>query len=54
MIDYLIDILEHSVNKNGEIKLTNKHLLNILKMVKNQQNQDSEEGLLPPIPPEWD
>ena len=28
----LLDILEQSVKKNGEIQLTNKHLLNIMKM----------------------
>jgi len=34
MIDELIWVLEKSVEKNGEIVLTNKHLLNIIKMVK--------------------
>ena len=32
-METLIEILERSVSKNGEIPLTNKHLLNILKMV---------------------
>jgi hypothetical protein len=31
--DILIEILEESINKNGEKPLTNKWLLNILKMV---------------------
>ena len=30
----LIEVLEASVIKNGEIPLTNEHLCNILKMVK--------------------
>ena len=34
-IEGLIEILESSVNKNGVIPLTNKHLLNIVKMLKN-------------------
>jgi hypothetical protein len=36
--DILIEILENSVKKNGEIPLTNKHLLNILKIVSKQQD----------------
>jgi len=31
--DYLIEMLEASVKKNGEIILTNKHLLNIIKLI---------------------
>jgi len=31
-IEIIIEILELSVKKNGEIPLTNKHLLNIMKM----------------------
>ena len=31
-LDKLIEILEKSVKKNGEIVLTNQHLLNILRM----------------------
>ena len=34
--DLLIETLEASVKKNGEIPLTNKHLLNILKIVQNK------------------
>lgn len=37
-LDQLITILEHSVIKNGEKQLTNKHLLNILKMLKKQED----------------
>jgi len=40
--DYLIDILEESVKKNGEKPLTNKWLLNILKMVtKELEDEDN-------------
>jgi hypothetical protein len=38
--DILIEILENSVKKNGEIPLTNKHLLNILKLVSKQQDNE--------------
>lgn len=37
-MDNIIEILEHSVKKNGEISLTNKHLLNILRLaIKNDE-----------------
>jgi len=39
--DYLIEILANSVKKNGEITLTNKHLLNILIMVEDKIEKDS-------------
>jgi hypothetical protein len=39
-IEQLITVLEHSVIKNGEKPLTNKHLLNILKMIKKKQYYD--------------
>ena len=38
--DNLIWILNESVKKNGEKPLTNKWLLNILKMVEKKQNGD--------------
>ena len=42
MEEMLISILEHSVEKNGEIPLTNKHLLNILKMaIRNLTEEDN-------------
>ena len=44
MIDDLIWILEKSVEKNGEIKLTNKHLLNIIRMLKRKQVRDDFYG----------
>ena len=42
--DYLIEILEESIKKNGEKPLTNKWLLNILKMVNKQIDQDDKMG----------
>lgn len=40
MIEDLIWILERSVKRNGEIGLTNKHLLNIVKMLRRKQLED--------------
>lgn len=40
--DELIEVLEHSVKKNGVIPLTNQHLLNILKLIRKiQEEEDS-------------
>lgn len=40
-MEEIIEILKSSVKKNGEILLTNKHLLNILKMAqKNIEDAD--------------
>lgn len=39
-IEKLIEILEKSVEKNGEKPLTNKWLLNILKQTEKQVEQD--------------
>ena len=39
-IENLIELLEQSVAKNGEKPLTNKWLLNILKMMERQQKPD--------------
>lgn len=50
--DYLIEMLEESVKKNGEKPLTNKWLLNILKLVKKQiENEDAFPGT---FDPNWD
>ena len=38
MEDELIKILENDFSKNGEIQLTNKMLLDILVLVKNNNN----------------
>jgi len=37
----LIDILEKSIKKNGDVVLTTKHLLNILRMIE-RQNQEPD------------
>lgn len=52
--DYLIEILEESVNKNGEKPLTNKWLLNILKLVTKQMQIKSEGDLRGVFDPNWD
>jgi hypothetical protein len=41
--DYLIEILEESVKKNGEKPLTNTWLLNILKLTTKQLNNDEDD-----------
>lgn len=41
-LDDVIAILEASVRRNGEQPLTNRWLLNILRMVQRHQNEDSE------------
>ena len=50
--DHLIEILKESVKKNGEKPLTNKWLLNILKLaakkIENEDNFSSE------FDPNWD
>jgi hypothetical protein len=51
--DVLIEILEHSVKKNGEVPLTNKYLLNILKMV-NKKIQKEEDNDIYTYDPDWD
>lgn len=45
MLDNLIWILGRSVERNGEIPLTNRHLLNIIQMLKRkeQSNQGYEK-----------
>ena len=40
-LSILRDILEASVEKNGEKPLTNKHLLNILKMAMRKRDIDA-------------
>ena len=42
--DHLIEILEVSVEKNGEQPLTNKWLLNILKMAERRVEQEASIG----------
>lgn len=50
----LIDILEKSVEKNGEQPLTNKWLLNILKMAQDQKHKREEESNVYNYDPRWD
>ena len=42
--EYLIEILSSSVKKNGEIPLTNLHLLNIMRMVNRQIERDENQN----------
>ena len=46
-LDILISILEKSVEKNGEKPLTNKWLLNILKQVDKQIEQQERFDFYP-------
>ena len=41
-LDYLIDILESSVEKHGEKPLTNKWLLNIVKMAEKSARREED------------
>jgi len=38
--EYLIEVLEKSVEKNGDIPLTTGHLLNILKLTNRKMQHD--------------
>ena len=51
--DILIEVLEHSVKKNGEVPLTNKHLLNILKIV-HRKIQEEDDRDFYHLDPNWD
>ena len=50
--DYLIEILEESVKKNGEKPLTNKWLLSILKLA--TKKIDNEDDFSGGFDPNWD
>ena len=43
---YLIKILERSVEKNGEVPLTNNYLLNILKLAKKMEVEQNIQSAL--------
>jgi hypothetical protein len=44
-LEHIIEVLQESVRRNGDIPLTTKHLLNILRMVERQQIVDGpDEG----------
>jgi len=51
--DILIEVLEHSVKKNGEVPLTNKYLLNILKIV-HRKIQEEDDRDIYTYDPDWD
>lgn len=51
-IDILIEILEISIKKNGEIPLTNTHLLNILKMA-DRWIEENENAHIEYEDPNW-
>ena len=52
--DILIEVLEHSVKKNGEVPLTNKHLLNILKIVHRKIQEEEAQADFYHFDPNWD
>lgn len=52
--DNLIETLEKSVEKNGEIPLTNKYLLNILKMTRRNIERLENSDIMYPYDPDWD
>jgi len=41
---YIIYVLEKSVEKNGEIPLTNQHLLNIIKLADEIEQQEYDDA----------
>ena len=47
VLEHLIDVLEESVKRNGNIPLTNRHLLNILRMVERRSVDISDGGIEP-------
>lgn len=42
-IEILIEVLEKGIEKNGEVPLTNKHLLNILKLVEKIEGENNDD-----------
>jgi hypothetical protein len=49
-LDMLIEVLEHGVKMHGEVPLTNKYLLNILKCANNQLAMEDALELMDDIP----
>ena len=41
MLATLADILEQSVERNGEVVLTNKHMLNIVRMAMRRREEEA-------------
>jgi hypothetical protein len=52
--DLLIEILKHSIKKNGEVPLTNKYLLNILKLIQKKQDEEDYRDNMYSFDPNWD
>jgi len=44
-LDYLIEALEASISKHGEKPLTNKWLLNIVRLANNNQDNPDEDWI---------
>ena len=42
MLATLADILERSVERNGEVALTNKHMLNIVRMAIRRRDEEAD------------
>jgi hypothetical protein len=51
-LEYLLEILEASLKKNGDIPITTKHLVNIIKMA--QRNMEKDELQADMIGPDED
>lgn len=45
-LDILIEVLEASLKKNGDKPLNISHFINILKLVKNIQERESEKDMI--------
>lgn len=44
VLEIIIEVLEESVKRNGDIPLTNRHLLNILRMAERRQTADGPDA----------
>ena len=48
-LEYLLEILEASLKKNGDIPITTKHLVNIIKMAqRNMEMDDARSDMIGP------
>ena len=45
-LEYLLEILEASLKKNGDIPITTKHWINIINMAQKQMEEDGRLDLL--------
>lgn len=48
--EYLIEVLARSVEKHGEMELTNIHLMNIVSLAKRRYEKDLHEDVLFDVP----